>query len=57
MEDETKLGKAKKSAYSFLRAIGLGKNKNDKPDKNVFYGGNVVSAANKKKKQLEQLDK
>lgn len=57
MEEESKLAKAKKSAYSFLKAIGMGKNKNDKPDPNVFYGGNVVAAANKRKKELEQLGK
>lgn len=57
MEEETKLGKAKKRAYSFLKAIGMGKNKDNKPDPNAFYGGNVVAAASKRKKELEQLNK
>ena len=48
------LEKKKKSAFSFLRAIGLGKNKKDKPDKNVFYGGNVVTAAKKREDELKK---
>ena len=52
MADE--LAKKKKSAFSFLRAIGLDKNKPNKPDKNVFYAGNVVTEAEKRRKMLEQ---
>lgn len=52
MADE--LTKKKKSAFSFLRAIGLAKNKEDKPDKNVFYAGNVVTEAKKRQKELEK---
>jgi hypothetical protein len=54
MADE--LEKKKKDAFSFLRAIGLGGNKDDKPSKNVFYAGNVVAAANKRKKELEKVN-
>ena len=48
------LEKKKKGAFSFLRAIGLCKNKKDTPDKNVFYAGNVVTNANKRKKMLDE---
>jgi len=50
------LGKKKKGTYSFLRALGLGKNKSDYGDKNVFYAGNVTTAANKRKKELEKVN-
>ena len=50
------LGKKKKSTFSFLRALGLGKNKDDASDKNVFYAGNVTTAANKRKKELEKVN-
>ena len=50
------LDKKKKSSFSFLRAIGLGKNKNDSGDKNVFYAGNVTTAANKRKKEVEKVN-
>jgi len=50
------LSKKKKGTYSFLRALGLGKNKNDASDKNVFYAGNVTTAANKRKKELEKVN-
>lgn len=49
------LEKKKKGAFSFLRAIGLDSNKKDTPDKNVFYAGNVATAARKKKKMLDEV--
>lgn len=52
MEDEEK---KKKSAFSFLRAIGLDSNKKEVPDKNKFYAGNVVTAAKNKKKKLDEI--
>ena len=50
------LDKKKKGTFSFLRSLGLGKNKNDATDKNVFYAGNVTTAANKRKKELEKVN-
>jgi len=50
------LSKKKKGTFSFLRALGLGKNKNDTSDKNVFYAGNVTTAANNRKKELEKVN-
>ena len=48
------LEKKKKSMFSFLRAIGLGKNQKDDKKKNVFYAGNVVTDAKKRQKELEK---
>jgi len=50
------LEKKKKGTFSFLRALGLGKNKNDSSDKNVFYAGNVTTAAGKRNKELEKVN-
>ena len=45
--------KKKKSAFSFLRAIGLDSNKNNTADKNQVYVGNAVTAIKNHKKAME----
>ena len=45
--------KKKKSAFSFLRAIGLDSNKDSSMDKNKLYVGNAVTAIKNRKKALQ----
>ena len=45
--------KKKKSAFSFLRAIGLDSNKGTSTDKNQVYVGNAVTNIKNRKKALE----